>query len=390
MTRNPIKDQVAIVGVGSSGFRRDFGDRSCASLAYEAATKAIADAGLAASDIDGITGTTRAGAPPTHKMAAALGIPAVTHYAQTSPVIGFPLVDAMNAVFSGSCDSVLLYHAVYRLPGISRAAASDPFRSSLGWLGTNPMPEDVSRAVGYTAWASRYYHEYRPTREHFGYIAINDRTGAIDNPLAPMSTPITMDDYLAARMVREPLCLLDMDLPVDGADAFVLTTAERARDLPQRPVLIHAATTGLVDRNEEDQLADLQHHGQQIVARTLQEKSDIKLTEADVYFPYDGFTIMTLAWFENIGWCGPGQAGPFIEDHWDATENRILINGKVPVNTHGGALSEGATQGSGHLREAVIQLRGQAGRRQLPGADTALITPGGFFFNSQGIVLRAE
>jgi len=199
---------------------------------------------------------------------------------------------------------------------------------------------------------------------------------------------LSMDDYLAARMIREPLCMLDMDLPVDGADAFVITTAERARDLPNPPMLVHATACGLVARNVEDQLPDLRHHGQHVVINSLRAKSDLWLDDLDLFYPYDGFTIITLAWFENAGWCGPGEAGPFIEQHWDKDSNRILINGRVPVNTHGGGLSEGATRGSGYLREATLQLRGQAGPRQVPGASSALITPGGFFFNSQGVLLR--
>jgi acetyl-CoA acetyltransferase len=108
----------------------------------------------------------------------------------------------------------------------------------------------------------------------------------------------------------------------------------------------------------------------------------------DVFLPYDGFSIITLGWIENTGWCPPGEAGRFLEQHWDKEGNRVLINGRVPINPHGGSLSEGATRGSGHIREAVVQLRGGAGDRQVPGARAALVTPGGFFFNSQGFVLR--
>jgi acetyl-CoA acetyltransferase len=107
-----------------------------------------------------------------------------------------------------------------------------------------------------------------------------------------------------------------------------------------------------------------------------------------VYLPYDGFSIITLGWIENTGWCAPGEAGRFLRTHWDDASNRVLINGRVPINPHGGSLSEGATRGSGHLREAIVQLRGAAGERQVDGARTALLTPGGFFFNSQGIILR--
>jgi acetyl-CoA acetyltransferase len=204
-----------------------------------------------------------------------------------------------------------------------------------------------------------------------------------------MRTPLTLDDYFAARMIREPLGMLDMDLPVDGADAFVLTTAERARSLPQPPVLVHALSVGLVTPNDEDQLPGLDHHGQHVVIEQLRAKSDFWIDDVDVYCPYDGFTVITAAWIENAGWCGPGEAGRWVAEHWDASADRILVDGRVQVNPHGGSLSEGATRGSGHLREAVVQLRGHAGARQTPDARTALVTTGGFFFNSQGATLRA-
>ena len=201
--------------------------------------------------------------------------------------------------------------------------------------------------------------------------------------------PLTMADYLGGRMVREPLCLYDMDVPVDGADAFIVTTAERARDLHAAPVLIHAATMGMTAPPEEHLAADLDATGQPLAARDLRAKSDLWLEDIDVFFPYDGFSFVALRCFEAYGFCGPGEAGAFLADNWDAVENRIKIKGRVPVNTHGGSLSEGGSQGAGHLREAVTQLRGQACCRQVPGARVALLTPGGFFFNAQGLVLRA-
>ena len=391
MARNPIKDQIAIVGVASTGFTRD-GSRSRDSLVAEACIAAIRDAGVSKRDVDGVCGTL----PNAHRVVSMLGLPEVTHYINQPPPFVFTIEDAMNAIFAGSADVVLAYHAMYRNPAVSRSAAGDPLRRNLGWAGApagrawRSDPESVEGSVGYTAWASRYMHEYGVRREHLGYVAVNDRTNAAANPLAAMRDPLTMEDYLAARMVRDPLCILDMDVPVDGADAFVLTTAERARDLTDTPVLIHAATTGTSAPNEEDQIPDLRHHGQQVVARELREKSDIWIPDVDVYFPYDGFSFITLSWIENVGWCAPGEAGAFVESHWDKDANRILIDGRIPVNPHGGALSEGGTQGSGHVREAVVQLRGQAGDRQVPGARTAFLTPGGFFFNAQGLVLRRD
>ena len=197
-------------------------------------------------------------------------------------------------------------------------------------------PDSISGAVGYTAWASRYLAEYHASRETFGYVAINDRSNAAGNPAAVLRDPITMDDYFAARMIRWPLCLLDMDVPVDGADAFVITTAERARDLALPPVLIHACTQGMIAQNEEDQTPSLRDHGQRIVVQSLRAKSDLWLEDVDVYFPYDGFSFLTVSWIENSGWCGPGEARAFIEEHWDKERNRILIHGRIPVNPHGG------------------------------------------------------
>jgi acetyl-CoA acetyltransferase len=251
-------------------------------------------------------------------------------------------------------------------------------------------PDSITGAVGYTAWASRYLHEYGASRETFGLVAVNDRSNAARNPAAVLRDPITMDDYLAARMIRWPLCLLDMDVPVDGADAFIVTTAERARDLALPPVLVHACTQGMIARNEEDQTPSLHDHGQHVVVQSLRAKSDLWLDDVDVYFPYDGFSFITVSWIENTGWCAPGEGRAFLEQHWDKASNRILIDGRIPVNPHGGALSEGGTQGSGHVREAIHQLQGRAGERQVEGAATALVTAGGFFFNAQGCVLRSD
>jgi acetyl-CoA acetyltransferase len=384
--RNPIKDQVAIVGVASTGFSRT-NQRSSLALALDASTRAIRDAGLTAADIDGIVAIGEPGAPGPQQLASALGTPTITHFTKPTPVVMFSIIDAMNAIYSGSADTVLVCASMMRLPWASRSAANDPFRRRVP-SSTPTMPENVSMAVGYTAWASRYLHEYGVTREGFGRIAVNGRTNAAKNPLAAITAPITLDDYYAARMIRDPLCMLDMDLPVDGADAFVLTTAERARSMPHPPVLIHAATAGLIDGNDEDQLPSLARHGQHVVVETLRAKSDLWLDDVDVYYPYDGFTIITVGWIENTGWCKPGEAGRFLAEHWDEASNRVLIDGRIPVNSHGGSLSEGGTRGTGHVREAVVQLRGDAGERQVPGAKTALVTPGGFFFNSQGAILR--
>lgn len=384
--RNPMKDQVAIVGLGSTGFSRE-GGASPLEMALRAATEAIRDAGLTAADIDGIVATNEPAADGPEVIAAALGITEATHHTKPTPVAMFSLLDAARAVFTGAADHVLVVTPVVMGPWNSRRAADDPWRRGTR-SGILPVPEDAGKAAAYAAWASRYIHEYGASKDPFARVAINSRTNAAANPLAAATEPLSFGAYDAGRMIRDPLNVYDMDLPVDGADAFVLTTAEKARSLPHRPVLIHAATSGIVGKNDEDQLVGLERTGQHVVVEQLRRTSDIWIDDIDLFFPYEGFTIITLTWFENCGFCPPGGAEDFLREHWNDDARRIEIDGRILVNTHGGSLSEGATRGTGHLREAVHQLRGTAGARQVDGAATALVTPGGFFFNPQGAVLR--
>ena len=243
-TRNPMKDRVAIAGAATTGFTARNTERSQASYAIEACVKVLRECGLTAFDVDGVVGST----PDAPLIQAALGIPEVTFFATPAIPFGNHLAIAAAAVHSGLCDVVLAYHGAYRLAWNTSAAFKDPFRRTtmLGAGGGAPTtPDSMHGSVGYTAWASRYLHEFNlngARREHYGLVAINDRTNASRNPGAAMRDPITMDAYLAARMIRWPLCLLDMDVPVDGADAFVVTTTERARDLPLRPVQIGRAS----------------------------------------------------------------------------------------------------------------------------------------------------
>lgn len=383
--RNPMKNQVAFAGAATTGLIPRNTERSQASYAVEACISVLRQCGLGPGDVDGVCGSY----PSAQRMQEMLGLESVTWFA--NPMIPFinHVAAATSAVAAGQCEVVLVYHGAYRLPWNTSASLRDPFRAS-GLPSAAPSPDTVAGSVGYTAWASRYLHEYGASKDDFGLVAINDRSNASRNPAAAMRDPLTMDDYLAARTVRWPLCLLDMDVAVDGGDAFVITTTERARDLALPPVLVNAVTLGMVAHNSEEQTDGLHHHGQHVVVEALRAKSDFWIDGADVYFPYDGFSVIALNWIENVGYCGPGEAGDFMRQHWDAATNSVRVNGRVPFNPHGGSLSEGATQGSGHVREAVHQLQGLAGERQVPGARTALLTPGGFFFNAQGLTLVAD
>ncbi len=387
--RFPAQDQVAIVGVGTTPYARDSGKSELA-MAVEASRSAIRDAGLSAKDIDGLSGSwVRA-----ELMQSALGIPACTWYSNTvPPPFHLQLVAAMSAVFTGLCHTALVYHSAYRLSS-SRSAAPDPFRAARASVLSavlkppTPFPDTIAPVVCYATWAERYLHDYGAKRESLGYIALNSRSNAALNEHALQRKAMTMDDYLDAPVIYEPLNLLDMDYGIDGADALVITTAERAKDCPHIPVLIHAAALGQTDHPIEEDLPDLSRTGQTIAADALWSRTELTLDDVDVFYPYDGFTIIALKWIESVGYCKTGEAGGFLEDNWDSTESRIRIAGRVPVNTHGGSLSEGATQGAGHIREAVMQLRGETGARQAAPANAALVAGGGFFFNAGALVLR--
>lgn len=395
--RNPARDQVAIVGLGRSPYSRARDGATPGSLVLEAAVNAARDAGVTATDIDGICGSMLS----AQWVQAAMGIPRVSWFANPQAVMGNQIVAAVAAVNAGMCDVALVYHHAYRLPWASRSAAKDLMRrrATLGvadarsWWGTGHAeagPNSMFGANAYAAWAGRYLHDYGYTRETLGRIAINSRTNAAANPNAVYTDPLDMDTYLQGRMVRDPLSVYDMDVPIDGADAFIITTTERALDMPQTPVLVHAASLGHTDYGSEEQLRDLDHAGQMVVCERLWSKSELTLGDVDVFYPYEGFSNIALSWIENVGYCGRGEGGDFVAQHWDPAGQRIMIDGKIPLNTHGGSLSEGGTQGAGHLFEACLQLRSAAGPRQVVGANVALVTPGGFYFNSQGMLLRAD
>jgi acetyl-CoA acetyltransferase len=395
--RNPARDRVAIAGLGLSPYARDRAGCTPGSLVIDACLDALRETGLGRNDIDGIVGSSVA----AQYVQAALGIPAVTFFANPPMIIGNQIVAAVAAVSSGMCDTVLAYHHGYRLPWASRTAAADPHRrrATLGVADTRSTwgtghvdngPDSYFGAVPYAAWANHYLHTYGYGREALGRVALNSRANAAQNPNAVFREPLTMDQYLAGRPVREPLTVFDMDVPCDGANAFVITTVERARDLPKPPVLIHAATLGHTDYGTEEQLRSVDHSGQAVVAAALWAKSELSRDDVDVLYPYEGFSIIALNWLESLGYCARGEGGAFVADHWDDAGGRVLIGGRVPLNPNGGSLSEGGMQGAGHLRDAVLQLRGEAGERQVPDASVALVTPGGFYFNSQAILLRAD
>lgn len=389
--RYPVQDKVAIVGVGTTPFSRH-SDKSDLALVIEASQNAMANAGVSREEIDGIVGTML----PAHIVQGALGIPEVTYFLNSFPTFPQQIIGAMNAVFSGACETVLVYHSVMVMPGSSKSASGDPFRIRKMMEGgagrpVSPWPDDIHFPPSYSSWANRYFHEYDAKREYLAYIVMNGRTNAALNEHAVLRSPVSMEDYFAARMVRPPLFgMLDMDYPVDGADAFIITTAERAKDLKQKPVYIHATALGQTKDTVEENMPDINNTAHQVTMKALWERSQLTLDDVDLFLPYDGFSFICLKWFENVGYCGIGEGGQFLEDNFDKDLNKLVLNGRVVVNTHGGSMCDGATQGSGHTREAVLQLQGTAGAHQAPNVKAALIPAGGFFMYTGGLLFRTD
>jgi acetyl-CoA acetyltransferase len=297
----------------------------------------------------------------------------------------FLVAEAAHAVFSGACTTALVVHAVYR----NAPRGGDVLRARM----VPPRPAfgpPVSGTDGYAAFAARYLHDYGATREDLALIALNNRQHARANPHAVMRDPLTMADYLDARMVRWPLCLFDIDVAIDGADALVITTAERARDLARPPVLLHAFAAGRTEHPTAQNLESLERTGQQVAVATLEAKSDLSAGDADILFAYDGFTVIALNWIENLGFCAKGEAGNFLRHHWDDSAGVVRLHGRTPLTPHGGNLSEGGTQGSGDVREAVQQLRGECGERQVARPQVALLAIGGMYMNASALYLRTE
>jgi acetyl-CoA acetyltransferase len=220
--------------------------------------------------------------------------------------------------------------------------------------------------------AQRHFHEFGTTREQLGQIPINARRNAGLNPNAIYTEPMTMDDYLGARMISTPLGLYDCDVPADGSTAIIVSRADSAPDLRRAPVRVEAVGSAIRGRPSWDQWEDLTTMACRDAAAMLWERTDLTPSDVDVAELYDGFSFICLAWLEALGFCGHGEGGPFVEGG-----TRIARDGELPLNTHGGQLSAGRLHGYGFLHEACLQLWGEAGQRQVPGAPEVAVAAAG-------------
>ena len=252
-----------------------------------------------------------------------------------------------------------------------------------------PLVSHCPGANGFAANMRRHMYEFGSTREHFAMIAVNGRTHAQMNEDAIFhGSPITLSDYMNAPSVIDPFTLFDMDMPVDAATAVIVTTLERARDLTHKPVVVDASAFGATRKTDQIFQPFDGYFGAKTVMDALWQRSGYKPEELDVANLYDGFSIIAMDWLE-AGFCTRGEGANLLSDSWNPHTRQISLPGGSVVNPHGGNLSEGRTQGMGQILEAVLQLQGRAGIRQVPDAKLALATNAANPINV-GLILRRD
>lgn len=385
-----LRDQSAIVGVGATPYYKR--GRSLPQTPFEMAGKAmlaaLEDAGLTVGDVDGLALYSFGLGGDTSLFAQVMGIPELRFTAMLTGGGGGAAGSvglAAAAITSGMATCVVslmtLQQAANRFgasyapkgkgkPGAQYSAPPSPegnFIQPTGLMGPGQM---------FAVLAQRHMHLYGTTREHFAEVAISTRENARRRETSIMREELTLDDYFNARMIADPLCLFDFCLECDGAVAVVTTTAERARDLRHPPAYVRASAHGGNGRwgqaitwmgMPDDEFASSGHRP---VAERLWAMAGSGPSDVDVALLYDHFSPMVLMQLEDYGFCGIGEAGPFVADgsiRWP--------NGSLPVNTHGGNLSEAYIIGMTHVKEAVEQIRGTA-VNQVAGAEVALVTGG--------------
>ena len=383
---NSIAGKSVITGVGQSKVGRRLGVDPLA-LTADACLAAIEDAGLTREDIDGLS-TYPGGAVPGAAGFSGAGITDVQEMLRLDldwfcggmelPGQLGSVINACMAVATGLAKHVLCFRTVWestaqgggRRAGIGGGGGGS-FRASGQLQWTLPFGA-ASAAVWIAMNAQRHFHEFGTTREQMAWIAINARRNAGLNPDAIYRDPMTHDDYMNVRMISDPFCLYDCDVPVDGSTAIIVSAADAAKDTRKAPLTVQSVGSALRGRPSWDQFDDLTTMALRDASAMLWEKTDLKPADVDVAELYDGFSFISMCWLEALGFCGKGESGAFIEGG-----QRIALEGELPLNTHGGQLSAGRLHGYGFLHEAAVQLWGEGGARQVPGDPKVAVAAAG-------------
>ena len=302
----------------------------------------------------------------------ALGIRATWHAGggEISSQLGAVVAAAM-AVKTGAARHVLCFRTVYEAAALSRPDEYPPMRKktvdgNAQWF----APFNAMSPANWTAqYAMRHVKRYGLTREQLAQISLNDRANALRNPRALVRKPLTMDDYMSARMVSTPLCLYDCDRFTDASTVLIVSAGDAVDEVSCTPVRI-AAFAGTVERHSWDQADWMSSYP---TGEDLWKQTEYTPADVDTVQLYDGFSFQALTWLEGLGFCERGEGGRFIEGG-----QRIALDGELPMNTGGGQIGGGRLHGFGFAHEAVTQLRGLGGERQVANdPKVAVATSGG-------------
>lgn len=385
-----LKDQACIVGIGETEYCRKPGSGMTEEgIQLKASMAALNDAGLTGREIDGILAFPNVG--KSEAFAASLGsenlrFAATIHMGGASPVASLRM--AAMAVTTGAANHVLIPGG---WNGFSGARVRQTVTTDKNSIPGGPIAWDYYLPQGltvppqwYALMCRRHMHEYGTTHEQMGAVAVAMRKHAQLNPGALMhGKPMTIDDYMASPMLADPYRINDCCLETDGAAAFIVTTVERARDLGKKPIYIMGAAAGQpYPADEIIGRADFHKTGLTIAAPEAFKMAGVTPADIDFANIYDCFTFEVIQQLEEAGFCKRGEGGAFVEN------GNIELGGGLPVNTHGGLLSEAHVLGISHVVEAVKQLRGEAGERQIKDAELGVVTGWGDFGDGSIAILR--
>lgn len=368
-----------ITGIGQSEVGKQL-ERHPLLLTVDAVKEALSESGLSIDQIDGVS--TYPGRVPqmlgfspvgADELIDTLGIKATWYSGggEISSQLG-AIVAAVGAIKSGQARHIICYRTVYEAGAMAKPDEYPmPRRDRVDGMSQWTAPFNaLSAAVWVAQYAMRHVKKYGLTREQLAQVALNDRKNALLNPKALMyGKPLSMDEYLDARMIAEPLCLYDCDQYTDASTALIVSASDALDEVTCTPVRI-AAMAGSVDRHSWDQADWMASYD---TGRDLWKRTDYTPADVDTVQLYDGFSFLAITWLEALGFCGVGEGGKFIEGG-----ERIALDGELPMNTFGGQIGAGRFHGFGFAHESVLQLRGNAGERQIQNdPKVAIATSGG-------------
>lgn len=378
MKRTLARGAAAIVGAAESDLGEVAAGMSVIDLMAQGVHRALADCGLSLADVDGVFAAAGQSRMPSTALCEYLRLAPRYHDCTMMGGSSFMthVAHAQAAIEAGLCEvAVIAYGSTQRSMG----------RKNLGAREFNPYEtpfRPVMPASAYALAASRHMYQYGTTREQLAKIAVAARQWALMNPVAWEKTPLTVEQVLGSRMVSQPLTVRDCCLVTDGGGALVMTSAARAKTLRKPPAYVLGVGETISHQNISS-MPDLTVTGAARSGAQAYAMAGLRPQDIDVVELYDAFTITTLMFLEDLGFCPKGEGGHFVAD------GAIAPGGKLPVNTNGGGLSycHPGMYGLFVLMEAVRQLRGECGQRQVRGAETAIAHGNGGVLSSQSTVI---